>query len=105
MGNLTAAFLTCDGSGISADLCNNSSTGGGMWLSASGGGGSASNNPAGIAGPAWLRYHFDREYLLSEMWVWNHNQQNLTDRGLRSVSISSAVTPHFARYADSPPWR
>lgn len=86
-GSVTAPSLTCDGSGLTGDLCDNSSSGVGMWLSVSGGGGSASNNPAGIAGPAWLRYHFDRDYFLSEAWVWNQNQLNLTDRGLRNVSI------------------
>ncbi|GAB4318130.1 MAG: hypothetical protein Kow0059_11420 [Candidatus Sumerlaeia bacterium] len=84
---LTAASLTIDGSGLTGDLHDNHPQGHTMWLSAEGGGGSASNNPAGQSGPAWLLYTFNQPYDLDELWVWNHNQQNLTDRGLRRVAI------------------
>ena len=84
---LTDPSLTCDGSGLTGDLHDNHPQGHTMWLSVANGGGSAANNPAGIAGTAWLRYTLDRVCALSEMWVWNHNQQNLTDRGLRNVTI------------------
>lgn len=87
----TIAELTCDGSGLTGDIHNNDSSGNGMWLSANSGGGSSANNPAGIAGAAWLRYRLDQKYVLSEMWVWNHNQINLTNRGLRNVSIHYSI--------------
>lgn len=84
---LTAASLTIDGSGMTGDLHDNHPQGHTMWLSASGGGGNISNNPAGIPGSAWLLYQFQKPYHLETMWVWNHNQLNLTDRGLRQVSL------------------
>lgn len=84
---LTAASRTIDGSGLTGDLHDNHPYGHTMWLSALGGGGNSSNNPAGIEGPAWLLYEFKKPYKLEKMWVWNHNQQNLTDRGLRWVRI------------------
>ncbi len=85
--SLTDAFLTIDGSGLTGDLHDNHPYGHTMWLSVSGGGGSSENNPAGIAGAAWLLYSFNKLYTLEKMWIWNHNQENLTDRGLRNVSI------------------
>ncbi|MCX7767075.1 MAG: discoidin domain-containing protein, partial [Candidatus Sumerlaeia bacterium] len=84
---LTAASLTIDGSGLTGDLHDNHPQGHTMWLSVSGGGGNAGNNPAGVAGPAWLLYEFNQPYRLEVMWVWNHNQLNLTNRGLRYVKI------------------
>lgn len=84
---LTAASLTIDGSGLAGDLHDNHPQGHTMWLSVSGGGGNAANNPAGLAGPAWLLYEFKQLYKLEVMWVWNHNQLNLTNRGLRRVMI------------------
>ena len=90
--SLTGPSLTIDGSGLSGDLHDASSNGATMWLSASGGGGSGTNNPAGIPGPAWLRYQFANPTELSELWVWNHNQANLTDRGLRRVTLHARVT-------------
>ncbi len=85
--SLTDAFLTIDGSGMQGDVHDNHAQGHGMWLSASGGGGSALNNPAGVAGPAWLRYDFTTAIDLEAAWVWNHNQSGLTSRGLRNVSV------------------
>lgn len=100
--SLTDASLTIDGSGLVGDLHGNDAQGNGMWLSASGGGGSAANNPAGLAGPAWLRYVFDTTYILDSVKVWNHNQLNLTDRGLRNVSIhvrvGSGAWQHVGNY-------
>ena len=84
---LTAASLTIDESGLVGDLHDNHAQGHTMWLSILGGGGTSLNNPAGLEGPAWLRYQFEHPYRLTGMWVWNHNQENLTDRGLRRVSI------------------
>lgn len=88
---LTAASLTIDGSGLTGDLHDNHPQGHTMWLSISGGGGSSINNPAGVPGKAWLLYTLDTRYNLDEMWLWNHNQENLTDRGLRQVSIHYSV--------------
>lgn len=83
----TAATLTIDGSGLTGDLHDNHAQGHTMWLSKSEGGGGASNNPGGISGKAWLLYQFAQPMELSSAWIWNHNQLNLTDRGLRQISI------------------
>ncbi len=85
--SLTDASLTIDGSGVTGDVHDNHPQGHGMWLSQAGGGGSAANNPAGVAGAAWLRYDFHVPVVLEKAWIWNHNQENLTDRGLRNVSV------------------
>lgn len=85
--SLTDASLTIDSSGMVGDLHGNDPQGRGMWLSQANGGGSATDNPAGQPGPAWIRYAFSSGVTLTEMWVWNHNQSGLTDRGLRNVSI------------------
>lgn len=84
---LTAASLTIDGSGLTGDLHDNHPQGHTMWLSVDGGGGSVDDNPAGIPGPAWLLYEFQAPFRLTEAWIWNHNQENLTDRGLRNVDV------------------
>ncbi len=89
---LTAASLTIDESGLTGDLHDNHPQGHTMWLSASGGAGSAANNPAGLAGTAWLLYQFNQPYLLDSLWIWNHNQENLTDRGLRRISIHTSLS-------------
>lgn len=85
--SLTDASFTIDESGLTGDQHDNQFQGNGMWLSQEFGGGSAANNPAGLAGPAWLLYSFSQPHTFDELWVWNHNQQSLTNRGLRNVSI------------------
>jgi hypothetical protein len=84
---LTSPQFTCDGSGLTGDLHHASPSGDDMWLSQAGGGGNIGNNPAGVAGPAWLLYTFSAPQELERALIWNHNQANLTDRGLRNVAI------------------
>ena len=36
---------------------------------------------------AWIQVDLGRIYSLDQMWVWNHNQKNLSDRGLKNVKI------------------
>jgi len=84
---LTAAHFTSDGSGLDGDLHHAHPNGHEMWLSQAGGGGSAANNPASVEGPAWLLYEFNPPRRLERALVWNHNQPNLTNRGLRDIAL------------------
>ncbi len=63
----------------------------GMWVTNAGGVGSSENHPFGLDCSTWVKFDFDRSYSLGLMLLWNHNQwstaMNLTDRGLRNVSI------------------
>ena len=36
---------------------------------------------------AWIQVDFGRICSLDQMWIWNHNQNNLTSRGLKNVKI------------------
>lgn len=40
-----------------------------------------------VLSPAWVRFDFDQAYALGELWIWNMNQPNLTNRGLKKVHI------------------
>ena len=44
---------------------------------------------ANAAGPAWIRYDFDRLYKLQEMWVWNYNNdfEYLLNAGMKNVTV------------------
>jgi hypothetical protein len=53
---------TIDGSGLN-DNDQHSTLPSDMWISSSAG-----------PQPAWIKYEFDKEYALYEMWVWNSNQ-------------------------------
>lgn len=83
----TPIVQVIDGSGISDNGHDNDSQGWTMWVSSEGGGGSAANNPAGVEGPAWVLFEFSQTFDLSSARIWNHNQQDLTDRGLRRISV------------------
>lgn len=87
ISSLTGASLTIDGSGLSGDGHDAEPSGHSMWLSALGGGGTRANNPADRDGPAWLHYRFSSPIALDQVFIWNHNQPGLTDRGLRNVHI------------------
>lgn len=62
------------------------------WLSATGGGGDTNPNPGTVTGAAWIRFDFDKVYELGKLWVWNDNQDQCSDRGLRNVSIEYSTT-------------
>jgi hypothetical protein len=53
-----------------------------MWLTAT-----------GTSQPAWVQYDFDRAYKLSEMWVWNSNQQveSFTGFGAKNVTVEYSL--------------
>jgi len=40
------------------------------------------------AGPAWVRFDFQKPEVVTEIRIWNHNQHGLTDRGLKKVYLS-----------------
>ena len=85
------AVYSCDGNGLTGDLHTNQiSTGaeppnpgeGTMWLA---------EGPAVDPAP-WIRYQFDRVYVLNTMWVWNYNQitasgGDRTNRGINQCTI------------------
>lgn len=40
---------------------------------------------------AWVQFDLGIPYQLNEMWIWNINQQNNTERGLKNVKIEYSV--------------
>jgi hypothetical protein len=64
---------TIDNSGIDAnDQCNTDEKS--MWVT-----------PKANAGgklPVWIRYDFDKVYVLDQMWVWNYNSASESDVGI-----------------------
>lgn len=85
----TPADRAADGSGLTGDLHDDHPEGYTMWVSATGGG-VGDNNPAGVEGPAWIRFEFSQPFTLESAVVWNHNQRDRTDRGLRRVAVHLA---------------
>jgi len=43
--------------------------------------------------PTWIKYQFDKEYKLHEMWVWNSNQllETAVGLGMKSVTIEYSL--------------
>jgi len=72
----SAPASTIDGAGLTGDLHSTNATT--MWCTA--------NN---AAGPAWIRYDFDRLYALQDMWVWNYNNdfEYLLKAGMKNVTV------------------
>ncbi len=64
------AVNTINNSGMFGDLCDN------RWANTWG----TTTN-----GVVWIKYEFAQVYAISEMWVWNYNEN--TRRGLRHVEI------------------
>jgi len=61
----------------------------------------SSAHPNTTVGSEWIRYVFDKVYPLGEMWVWNLNQQNNTQRGLKKVYIEyTADGQNWSRLMD-----
>lgn len=79
---------TVNGSGLNWDtlLHDNHGSAHTMWH-ASNNTDTSSAHPNTTVGSEWIRYVFDKSYPLGEMWVWNLNQQNNTNRGLKKVYI------------------
>ena len=63
----------------------------GMWHTQYGGDGYTNPHPETIPGPAWIKFSFDQPYSLGKLWIWNHNQENLTDRGLKRVYVQYSI--------------
>jgi hypothetical protein len=63
------------------------------------GSGNAQNNPAGVPGPAWLQYEFDKIYALDDIVIWNLQGNNtLWVRATKEIYIhysSDGVNWHF----------
>jgi hypothetical protein len=75
-----------DGSGMQGSIHDNNTSAQTMWHS--------SENPAvtspaqGLApSPAWVRFDFAQPSEFDAMLIWNHNQENLTDRGFCKARI------------------
>jgi hypothetical protein len=93
---------TIDGSGLN-DSDQHSTLATDMWIS------------SGVGPqPTWIKYQFDKEYKLYEMWVWNSNQEiePFFGLGLRNVTIKYSTdgqkwtqlagVPEFARATGLP---
>jgi hypothetical protein len=75
-----------DGSGMFGDMHDNAHDASTMWHSVQH---PDSKSPAqGLpASPAWVRFDFSRPERFASILIWNHNQQDLTDRGFRKTRI------------------
>lgn len=75
-----------DGTGMLGALHDNQEAANSMWHTPEH---PALTSPGtGIAAsPAWIRFDFAQPQAVDNVLVWNHNQQNLTDRGLRKVRL------------------
>ncbi len=56
-----------------------------MWMNSWGH--DAGSTPGGLSCHVWIQFEFDKIYSLDKIWVWNHNQAGLSNRGLRNVTI------------------
>jgi len=92
-----------DGSGMVGGFHDNSVPAATMWHTPEH---PAPTSPApGIAlSPAWVKFVFPNPVAFDAIKIWNHNQINLTDRGMKSVRIYGSldgnnwfyVARHFA---------
>ena len=75
-----------DGSGMAGGLHDNSVPAATMWHTY---GHSNLTAPApGIApSPAWVRFDFPHPVTFDAVKIWNHNQANLTNRGMKNIQI------------------
>jgi hypothetical protein len=48
-------------------------------------------SPSGIQGDGWAAFEFSTPQTISQIWVWNHNVANNTDRGWKYVAIDYSV--------------
>src|SRR5579884_2535769 len=100
---MQAAEHLVDGSGMVGDLHDNAGAAETMWHTVER---PAAQPPAnGLpASPAWVRFDFTQPQHIDTILIWNHNQQNLTDRGFRKVRIyasSDGVTWHPATFSQT----
>ncbi|SHM03138.1 glycosyl hydrolase-related protein [Mucilaginibacter sp. OK098] len=75
-----------DGSGIHNNLHDNNGSALTMWHT-------TENPVASIPAKglplckAWVRFDFSTQKSFNKIWIWNHNQENLTSRGFRLIKV------------------
>ena len=47
--------------------------------------------PGLVPSPAWVRFNFSQPRTFAAFQIWNHNQANLTNRGMRKVRIYGSL--------------
>ncbi len=75
-----------DGSGMCSGLHDNNYAANTMWQSVE----NPISQPPGpglAPSPAWVRFDFSQPEKLVSVLIWNHNQENLTDRDFRKTHI------------------
>jgi len=77
---------TVNGSGLSGPSGTHDTDWANHWLSVENGT-AANPNPARSTYGYWIKYDFGEVYNLSNMWVWNYNEQGVTSRGPKNVII------------------
>src|SRR5208283_2138772 len=84
-GSQSARHLV-DGSGLQNGLHDNDGSAKTMWhtIQAPPATSAATGLPAS---PAWVRFDFSQPRHFDSIYIWNHNQPNLTDRGFRKTRI------------------
>lgn len=78
---------TINNSGVTNDMHDNASDAITMWHTLEGGQGLTNPDPGNHQGAAWIKFTFDKSYTLDNMWIYNHNQFNMSRRGLRDVYV------------------
>jgi hypothetical protein len=75
-----------DGAGMENGRHDNNSSAQTMWHTAQN---PALTSPGGTlpVSPAWVRFDFAQPQKFDFIYIWNHNQANLTDRGFRKTRI------------------
>jgi len=93
---------TIDGSGISANGWTHNGGvfppswggNGGMWMSNS----TPAAYPYIRANTQWIRFDFDQVYNLDQMWIWNWNDNNYPQQGMKQIRIIASTTDTEAGY-------
>ncbi|MFI4912351.1 MAG: GxGYxYP domain-containing protein [Sedimentisphaeraceae bacterium JB056] len=84
------ASKTIDSSGLASDIHDEDYNH--MWLTESSDSGSRCHaNQDTSLGSAWIWYKFDKVYEVQSLKIWNYNQTNYKDRGLRNVTIEYSL--------------
>ena len=76
-----------DGSGMQGGVHDNNHSADTMWHSTQHP--APSSAAAGLPeSPAWVRFDFAQPQQIDTIYLWNHNQANLTDRGFRMTRVA-----------------
>ena len=76
-----------DGSGLDANGWLHDNDWVDSWLSDPNGAGDSNTPPGDCSGQAWISVEFGGKYNISQMRVWNFNENGNTSPGLKNVSI------------------